>query len=143
MAPEGKASQSSVYHVLGMPQKAIDGNREGVYNLGSCILTRNDFSPWWRLDFHEPRKVGAVVLVNRQDCCWDRLKGAEVRIGNSPDNKNPVCGTVTEVEPGLVTTFCCSGMEGRYVSVVIPGRDDLLNICEVEVYPEGKAKPCL
>ncbi|XP_053324002.1 fucolectin-like [Spea bombifrons] len=146
IAPEGKASQISVYHGrlgIGTAQSAIDGNREGVYNLGSCILTRSESNPWWKLDFHKPRKVGAVVLVNRIDCCWERLMGAEVRIGNSMDNKNPVCGTVTEVGPGLVTTFCCQGMEGRYVSVVNPGYEGLMNLCEVEVYPEGSPRPCL
>ncbi|XP_053571967.1 fucolectin-1-like [Bombina bombina] len=141
-APEGKTSQCSVYHRLGVSHHGNDGNREGVYKLGSCILTRSEPSPWWRLDFNAPRTVGAVVIVNRQDCCWQRLIGAEVRVGDSPDNNNPVCGIVTEAEAGLVTTFCCDGMVGRYVSVVIPGREDILNLCEVEVYPEGKIKHC-
>lgn len=30
----------------------------------------------------------------------------------------------------------CHGLEGRYVSVVVPGRVEILNICEVEVYGE-------
>ncbi|KAM4688259.1 pentraxin fusion protein-like [Discoglossus pictus] len=142
-APEGKTSQASVYHKLGVAHKGNDGNRGGVYSQGSCVLTRSERAPWWKLDFQMPRKVGAVVVVNRQDCCWDRLLGAEVRVGNSPDNNNPVCGTVTEAEPGMVSTFCCDGMEGRYVSVVIPDREDILNLCEVEVYPIGKTKPCV
>ncbi|XP_075067301.1 fucolectin-like [Mixophyes fleayi] len=143
IAPEGKASQISVYHTYGNAINAIDGNREGKLIMKSCSLTRSETSPWWRLDFHTPRKVGAVVVVNRYDCCWHRLLGAEVRVGNSTLNQNPVCGTISEVEPGSVTTLCCNGMVGRYVSVVIPGRDDLLNLCEVEVYPDGTEKPCV
>ncbi|XP_069815849.1 fucolectin-1-like isoform X2 [Dendropsophus ebraccatus] len=143
IAPEGKASQISVYHGSGMAINAIDGNREGVYRMKSCILTKSDFSPWWRLDLHEPRRIGAVVVVNRKDCCWDRLKGAQVRVGNATKNENPVCGTITEAEPGLVSRLCCAGMVGRYISIVIPDREEILNLCEVEIYPEGTEKPCV
>ncbi|XP_075704149.1 fucolectin-like [Rhinoderma darwinii] len=143
IAPEGKPSQISVYHANGNAVNAIDGNREGTYRMKSCILTKSDSSPWWRLDLHEPQRIGAVVVANRKDCCWDRLKGAEVRIGNATRNQNPVCGTITETEPGLVTRLCCAGMVGRYVSIVIPGREEILNLCEVEIYPEGIEKPCV
>ncbi|XP_063780823.1 fucolectin-1-like [Pseudophryne corroboree] len=143
IAPEGKASQISVYHAYGNALNAIDGNRDGTYSRKSCILTRSENIPWWRVDLHTPRKVGAVVVVNRNDSGWNRLLGAEVRVGNEPRNQNPVCGTISEVEPGSVTTLCCDGMVGRYVSVVIPDRDDILNLCEVEIYPEGTQKPCV
>ncbi|KAM3910373.1 fucolectin-like [Leptodactylus fuscus] len=143
IARDGKPSQISVYHFNGAAQNAIDGNREGVYRKKSCILTKSEFSPWWRVDLHEPQKIGAVVVVNRKDCCWDRLKGAEVRIGNATRNENPVCGTITEAEPGLVTRLCCPGMVGRYVSIVISGREEILNLCEVEIYPEGIEKSCV
>ncbi|XP_073412657.1 fucolectin-1-like [Dendrobates tinctorius] len=143
IALEGKASQISVYHTSGNAINAIDGNRDGAYRMKSCILTKSDTSPWWTVDLYEPQRIGAVVVVNRKDCCWDRLKGAEVRIGNATWNQNPVCGTITETEPGLVTRICCPGMVGRYVSVVIPDREEILNLCEVEIYPEGIEKQCV
>ncbi|XP_066435084.1 fucolectin-like [Eleutherodactylus coqui] len=143
MAPEGKPSQISTYHSYGKAHHAIDGNRDGVFRMQSCILTRSEKSPWWRVDLLEPRTIGAVVVTNRNDCCWDRLKGAEVRVGNDHMNENPVCGTITEAEPGLVTRLCCPGMVGRFVSIVVPDSDDLLNFCEVEIYPEGTEKKCV
>ncbi|XP_073536202.1 fucolectin-like [Phyllobates terribilis] len=143
IALEGKASQISVYHINGNATNAIDGNRDGAYRMKSCILTKSDESPWWRVDLYEPRRIGAVVVVNRKDCCWNRLIGAEVRIGNAKMNKNPICGTITEAEPGLVTRICCPEMVGRYVSIVIPDREEILNLCEVEIYPEGIEKPCV
>ncbi|KAM4028143.1 fucolectin-like isoform 3-T3 [Anomaloglossus baeobatrachus] len=143
IALEGKASQSSVYHMNGNALNAIDGNRDGAYRMKSCILTKSDYSAWWRVDLSEPRKIGAVVVANRKDCCWKRLIGAEIRIGNATKNQNPVCGTITEAEPGLVTRTCCAGMVGRYVSIVLPNREEILNLCEVEIYPEGIEKQCV
>ena len=39
--------------------------------------------------------------------------------------------------------FVCNGMEGRYVNIVIPGRQEYLTLCEVEVTgrPKGNAAP--
>ncbi|XP_068091021.1 fucolectin-like [Hyperolius riggenbachi] len=143
-APEGKPSQISLYHVNGNASNAIDGNRNGLYRGKSCVLTKSEESAWWRVDFRKSRKVGAVLVVNREDaCCWKRLKGAEIRVGNDPHNRNPVCGTISDPQPGAATTLCCGGMVGRYVSVVIPGREEILNFCELEVYPEGIEKPCI
>ncbi|CAN2390375.1 F5/8 type C domain, partial [Pristimantis euphronides] len=90
ISAEGKPSQSSLYHVYGGAANAIDGNHEGTFRMKSCVLTKSDFNPWWRLDLHQPRRIGAVVIANRKDCCWNRLKGAEVRIGNATLNQNPV-----------------------------------------------------
>ncbi|KAG9461719.1 hypothetical protein GDO78_015928 [Eleutherodactylus coqui] len=38
--------------------------------------------------------VTKVKITNRVDCCWERINGAEIRIGDSPDNGgtlNPRC----------------------------------------------------
>ncbi|KAE8599865.1 hypothetical protein XENTR_v10017370 [Xenopus tropicalis] len=102
---------------------------------GSCSLTGYDNPAWWRLDLKKRYKVEKVVIVNRGDCCGERLLGAEVRVGDSPDNNNPVCGIITDVSKSTIT-LCCNGLEGRYVSVVIPGREEHLTLCEVEVYGE-------
>ncbi|XP_075705059.1 fucolectin-4-like [Rhinoderma darwinii] len=135
IARNGEASQQSVYQhsVMGYAKKAIDGVKDTTYIKGSCTHTNAVKDPWWKLDLKQIYKISNVVLTNRQDCCAKRLMEAEVRIGNSPDNNNPVCGKVTSVAAATIT-FCCNGMEGQYVSVVIPGRTEYLTLCEVEVY---------
>ena len=84
----GIATQSSTYPT-GVPQKAIDGNRASNWKEGSIAHTQGDFKPWWRVDLRMAIKVYSVTITNRKDCCANRLKGAEIRIGNSlSDNGN-------------------------------------------------------
>ncbi|XP_075437439.1 fucolectin-like isoform X2 [Ascaphus truei] len=136
LARNGLATQGSDYVdiTMGYSKQGIDGNRDGNYHKASCTHTNYDKDPWWKLDLKQSYSIGPIVIANRQDCCSERLKGAEVRVGNSPNNDNPVCGTVTSAD--AITTLCCKGMVGRYVSVVIPGRSEYLTLCEVEVYEE-------
>ncbi|XP_069588193.1 fucolectin-like [Ranitomeya imitator] len=135
VARNGEASQVSDYEtpIAALAKNAIDGISDTDFYKGSCIHTEYAKDAWWKVDLKQNYRISNVVLTNRMDCCPWRLMGAEVRVGNSPDNNNPVCGTVTSVEYGTYY-FCCDGMEGQYVSVVIAGRSEYLTVCEVEVY---------
>lgn len=91
MALNGRATQSSLYDHY-FPSSAIDGNRDGVFTHGSCTHTKSDLSPWWRLDLLKRHKVFSVTIFNTADNIPERLKEAEIRIGDSLDdngNKNP------------------------------------------------------
>uniref|UniRef100_F6U3M8 II-FBPL precursor n=1 Tax=Xenopus tropicalis TaxID=8364 RepID=F6U3M8_XENTR len=135
----GEATQSSTYRPEYNAVTAIDGDRNPDMMAGSCSLTGNDNPAWWQLDLKKRYKVETVVIVNRGDCCWERLRGAVIRVGDSANNNNPVCDTIKVGSQGTIT-LCCEGLEGRYVSVVIPGREENLSLCEVEVYgQEAKA----
>ncbi|XP_063780812.1 uncharacterized protein LOC134928726 [Pseudophryne corroboree] len=138
LARDGQVVQSSLfnYHIKGNPENAIDGNRDGDFSRGSCTHNNAEDNPWWRLEFRKVYKIGTIIVANRQECCADRIVGAEVRVGNSLDNNNPVCGVITDADH--ITTLCCNGMEGRYVSVVIPGVQRVLHVCEVEVYEQDQ-----
>uniref|UniRef100_H3AI33 Fucolectin tachylectin-4 pentraxin-1 domain-containing protein n=1 Tax=Latimeria chalumnae TaxID=7897 RepID=H3AI33_LATCH len=135
--------QSSLYHVDGIPERAIDGNRDSHYSSLSCLYTQKEWEPWFRVDLLQVHKVSAVTVTNRGDCCWDHLKGAEIHIGNSLKMnglKNPMCGKIYITAPGYTESFCCNGMEGRFVTINIPGRQEFLTLCEVEVF--GVPIPC-
>ncbi|XP_078542751.1 fucolectin-5-like [Lissotriton helveticus] len=134
LALKGTASQSSQYAYLGLPSYAINTKRNGKYADKTCSHTDEEPNPWWRLDLGQSQAIGSIVVVNRADCCPERLNGAEVRVGDNENNNNPVCGTITDLSAGSVTTLCCKGMAGRYVTVVIPGRSEFLTLCGVEVY---------
>ncbi|KAG9478900.1 hypothetical protein GDO78_012520 [Eleutherodactylus coqui] len=118
---------------MGYANKAIDGVKETNYHKGSCSHTNIEKDSWWQVDLKHMYKITNVVLTNRRDCCSERLLHAEIRIGNSPDNNNQVCGTVTSVADASLP-FCCNGMLGRYVSVVIPRQLAMVTLCEVEIY---------
>ncbi|KAM9309956.1 uncharacterized protein KZ484_025880 [Pholidichthys leucotaenia] len=140
LALQGKASQSSQYRdVPSDAYKAIDGNRNSNFELASCSCTMIEREPWWRLDLRKTHKVFSVKVINR-DSYAERLNGAEIRIGDSLDNNgnnNPRCAVISSIGPSGVEEFHCNGkngMDGRYVNIVIPGRDEFLTLCEVEVY---------
>ncbi|XP_042279121.1 uncharacterized protein LOC121905160 [Thunnus maccoyii] len=136
MALQGKASQSSLYSYLGNPYNAIDGSRDSKLSDGSCTYTKYTPSPWWRVDLQKTHKVFSVKITN-EATYPKRLDGAEIRIGDSSvnnGNSNPRCAVITHIPGGFTQTFDCKGMEGRYVSIVIPGKTQYLTLCEVEVY---------
>uniref|UniRef100_A0A669E209 Uncharacterized LOC100699110 n=2 Tax=Oreochromis niloticus TaxID=8128 RepID=A0A669E209_ORENI len=135
VARRGQVAQSSMYGNA-KPENAIDGNRASNFNQGSCACTNNNLNPWWRLDLLKTHKINTVTITNRQDCCPERINGAEIRIGNSLNdngNANPRCAVISSIAAGASQTFACNGMEGRYINIVIPGRTEYLTLCEVEV----------
>ncbi|XP_059195895.1 fucolectin-like [Centropristis striata] len=133
IARGGKVTQSSVAW-NGVPERAIDGKRDNIYSQSSCSHTNHDQNPWWRLDLLKTYKINSVTVTNRKDCCHDRIKGAEIRIGNSPDgNDGSRCAVIASLGPGATKKFECKGLVGRYVTIVIPGRKEYLTLCEVEV----------
>ncbi|XP_025910898.1 alanine aminotransferase 1, partial [Apteryx rowi] len=138
------AAQSSVLDAASGAGNAVDGSRDGDWARGSCAHTLEEPEPWWRVDLGARRAVYAVLVQNRRDCCWEQLKGAEVRVGDSPDargRRHGVCGIITDAGPGSLSTVCCHGLRGRYVSVLLPGRTAALALCEVEVLLQGCAPP--
>ncbi|KAL0189952.1 hypothetical protein M9458_017051, partial [Cirrhinus mrigala] len=79
---------SSVY-AAGDAEKAVDGNRDSEYRKGSCTLTKTEFNPWWRVDLENVYSISKVAITNREDCCKERLRGAQICIGNNLlDNGN-------------------------------------------------------
>ncbi|XP_072316659.1 uncharacterized protein [Eucyclogobius newberryi] len=139
VALRGKATQSDRYNSdYGAASNAIDGNRESHYLAGSCAVTKEQTNPWWRVDLLDAYIVTSITITNRRDCCPERLDGAEIHVGNSlmdNGNNNPVVARLPHIPAGRSLTITFSRqVEGRYVSVVLPGLNRLLTLCEVEVY---------
>ncbi|XP_062421540.1 uncharacterized protein si:ch211-215k15.4 [Pungitius pungitius] len=139
VALRGKATQSTRYgDEYGSAYNAIDGNRNSFWLAGSCTHTKEETNPWWRVDLLHPYTVTSIVISNRADCCADRLNRAEVHVGNSLENNgvaNPVVGTIDRTDQGATITLTLTKhVDGRYVTVVLPGPGKILTLCEVEVY---------
>ncbi|KAG5271743.1 hypothetical protein AALO_G00183520 [Alosa alosa] len=144
IASQGNATQSSQYDHLGNANNAIDRKRNPLYHAGSCSHTKRETNPWWKVDLMRSYRVTSVTITNRGDCCAERINGAEIHIGNSLENhghNNPLCGVISDMREGDSVTFWCRGMEGRYVSVFLPGRRRYLTLCEVEVNSTGESDP--
>ncbi|KAI9515412.1 hypothetical protein NQZ68_026146 [Dissostichus eleginoides] len=135
LALQGKASQSS-QHGPGSAYNAIDGNRASDWVKGSCAHTEKELDPWWRLDLGKTHKIFSVKITNFKNYPL-YINGAEIKIGDSLDNdgnNNPRCAVISSIPGGFTETFQCNGMDGRYVNIVIPGINEYLALCEVEVY---------
>ncbi|XP_075125785.1 fucolectin-like [Leptodactylus fuscus] len=140
----GRATQSSTYQdsyahlgYLALAINAVDGNTDSHYMHGSCSHTHNDLSPWWRVDLLRSYRISHISITNRGDCCGNRLDGAEILVGDSlanNGNNNRRCALVTTIPAGGTLTFQCNDMVGRYINVVLTGKQDFLQLCEVEVF---------
>ncbi|XP_078670977.1 polycystin-1-like protein 2 isoform X2 [Branchiostoma floridae x Branchiostoma belcheri] len=136
----GRPTWQSSTQSVGVPGKAVDGNRDSHYQEGSsCTLTRENSNAWWYVDLGHPHRIDKVVIFNRQDCCSERLNPFRVHVGNSTTVRyNPTCGGDQTASSGTVTVEC-AGLSGRYVGVLLPGRSRKLSLCEVEVYADSPA----
>ncbi|XP_077096490.1 uncharacterized protein LOC143747552 [Siphateles boraxobius] len=132
------AVQSSIFN-QGGAQKAVDGNRNPLFSQGSCSHTNADRDPWWRVDLGEVYEVTRVSITNIADCCATRITGAQIRIGNSLENNgnnNELAEAVVSMSLGETKTFKFMSIKGRYVNIIIPGRNEYLVLCEVEVFSD-------
>ena len=74
-------SQSSTLNDKGASFLAVDGDSNTHLNGWSCAHTRNEKQPWWRVDLGNVELVNEVYVVNRGDCCGNRLNPFEIRVG--------------------------------------------------------------
>ncbi|CAH3161307.1 unnamed protein product, partial [Porites evermanni] len=139
----------------GASSNAVDGNSNTNFFGGSCAHTRLEKQPWWRVDLENVELVNEVYVVNRGDCCENRLNPFEIRMAsivkrvykpnlymyisgiNSSNGgiTNPKCGDGHRVPGGQGASFFCRpSLYGRYVTIRIHERTEELNFCEVEVY---------
>ncbi|XP_077867809.1 uncharacterized protein LOC100368436 [Saccoglossus kowalevskii] len=143
----GKPAEQISMSSKGVASRAVDGNLNLDYVWGqSCIHTRQESEPWWRVDLLTQYRVYEIIFHNRGDCCWERTYGAVLRVGNSKVIKqNPRCGDpltpdVIDVY-SVITSECVFPLIGRYVSVQLEGRVEWMNFCEVQVMGEEYIDP--
>uniref|UniRef100_A0A671P4T6 Fucolectin tachylectin-4 pentraxin-1 domain-containing protein n=1 Tax=Sinocyclocheilus anshuiensis TaxID=1608454 RepID=A0A671P4T6_9TELE len=129
VATLGRANQSTLAYNW-YAQKALDGKNS------TCTHTTTQTDPWWKLDLMKTYSVNRATITNRPDCCESRINEAEIRIGNNSSHlfSNPVCAVVSTIPAGANYSYSCHEMEGRYVTVNIPGTSKVLSLCEVGVY---------
>ena len=66
VARNGAATQSSVAYD-GAASRAVDGNRDGDYNLNSTTHTAQSDDPWWELKLEKSGSVDRIEIWNRTD----------------------------------------------------------------------------
>jgi len=89
---EDKASMSSVWKDGRTEVKPHDVFKSKRWNANfgwkkfgelTCVHTLMDTEGgWWKVDFEDDILVTKIAILNRNDCCEDRLKGAKVFVGD-------------------------------------------------------------
>ena len=73
IAKSGKATQSSL-GAGGVPERAIDGNKNPSYTKGGQTHTsEGKANPWWELDLGKPQAIDKISIWNRGDGLDGRL----------------------------------------------------------------------
>ena len=147
-AGEGNPRQSSTYGKHVASNAALtDSGYNARKSTNACAITDPKRSyPWWttRLSTDGANKtVTRVSITARGDCCWTRLKGAQVLVGNTPwtgsgSRKNfkkcgVIDGTVTRGGSGVNEVVCPDGISGKYLTIYLPKKRTSLMLCGVNI----------
>jgi hypothetical protein len=138
------ASMSSTYSTCSASicidgQTTVNGDGSSETCIGMCHSSGPE--PFLRLDFAYRRIVNRVIIYNRVNS-WAGIMGRlgqhEVWVGDDPDSptSNSLCSAKDD-RSSVVVHSCALPLSGRYVFVLLPGADRILNLQEVEVYGEG------
>lgn len=108
IAPQGKASQSSLY-ADAAAKRANDGNTEGDYQKSSVAHTSgNENDPWWEVDLKAAKPIDRVVVWNRTDGgTGKRLDGFHVVLLD--DKRQTVWKSEATPAPDKDKAFATSG----------------------------------
>ncbi len=132
----------------GTADRGVDGNEDSAWGGNSCTHTNSGDgnTAWWQVDLGSVQHIRAVQLVNRADCCGDRINGAQVVVSRSADYTERAatvqCGSVHDAEAGDVIVMSCGDGDaaGQYVTV-FNTESPLLSLCEVSVFAQCTDQP--
>ena len=65
----GKPTKQLTTTDNGRPSRAVDGNRNTVFDNLSCTHGANITGNWWKVDLGAVYEIRDVVITNRGDCC--------------------------------------------------------------------------
>ena len=126
--------------------RAVDGIADDMMTAGSCSKTKYDRNPWWKVTFDGKMiEVRKVVILNRQDCCYERLVNFDIVIGPHYGRYN-VCGSslYNMSDIAMKSFYCSPSVYGSNLKITIHTKrpkTEKLALCEVYVY--GVFWPCL
>jgi len=144
---KGKPARQSSILAGGDAMRAVDGNTEGDFNLGSVSHTGVDTNAWLEIDLGQSEMIDSVRVWNRTDGSGDRLRDYWVFISDAPflakDSASvlrarPATWGQVNFTPNPKGTIQTGGVRGRYVRVQLGGTQPIgesyLSLAEVEVF---------
>jgi uncharacterized surface protein with fasciclin (FAS1) repeats len=155
----GTAAQSSTFQKYGAAQGS-DGDQSTMAHTSGGTFGYGTTNPWWQLDLGKRVAVTSVSLLNRPGSCSSRLfagrgcawefksdrfggdsQGADIYVSDVSCGRHGCtgrkCGKIVAPKTGgdhWYSRSFLAGAVGRYVSIVLPGKNRILNFMELEVY---------
>jgi len=133
--------------------RAVDGNADPTWGGGSVTHTDNDAHPYWQVDLGEVRQIGRIEIVNRTDCCSERLVPFMVIVGDIFVIDSDMTAPDASMYPGITRTIVNGPVQATYVvpinrsarwvriALVNPNPNSLnpLSLAEVRVFEAPNA----
>lgn len=142
IAAHKSASQSSIAYG-GDASRAVDGNRDNIWNNRSVTHTDFQDHSWWKVDLEKEESVGTVRIYNRGDgVVANRLSNFYVILLDK-DGKEVTRQHVDSLnnQPTIDVQFL--GVNARYVKVELNKSKTPLSLAEVEVYRATEEKAAI
>ncbi|XP_053383787.1 fucolectin-3-like [Mercenaria mercenaria] len=99
-----------------------------------CATTNSEQNNWWMVNLEHIYILSKVVILNRSDCCSNRLSKLAITVGETESNMH-MCATYDG--PGgkgeLVNITCQTSVSGQFVKIR-QSDSSYLQLCEVGVY---------
>ena len=135
------ATQSSTLLGEAVATRAVDGDVDGNFDVGSISSTTEENQPWWQLDLGVQTAIGKMKLYNRRDALSKEFSHFYVFVSDSDMRGRSLDSLVNdsavwksfEVVSFGVSYVVAGHSKGRYVRIQRK-TDGLLQIAEVAVY---------
>jgi len=126
-------------------ENCLDGDHVSSGSCGrswsSLCHSRSGTDAYLSIDVGESAAIGYVAIYNRLDCCRDRL--GQFQIWVSETAGQPTSGTKcaeADANSAHLIALPCSAY-GRYVTLLLPGNNRVLNIQEMYLYNREDVTP--
>ena len=101
----------------------------------TCTHTLNDKAgAWWSVEFYGTPMVTRIQILNRADCCGNRLNGAKVFIGKT------LYGTIKNPKQGAWITLSGKKVRGNMIKIVGAPKQ-YLHFCGIKVFGKNCGRP--
>ncbi|GEM_PF-2545360 len=144
----GKIATQSSTSGAGDANRALDGNRDGIFNNGSVAATNavEGVNAWWQVDLKDTVDITGILINNRTDCCTGRLEDYYVFVSSTPFESDDLNTTINQAgivwshnyqnATPLPDTLIEPNITGRYVRIQSTS-DRALNLAEVGIFGCG------
>ncbi len=129
----GKPATQSSTVFGGSASRAVDGDTNGDWRVGSTTHTAISNRPSWQVDLGSSHEIQEIDIFNRTDYCSERLSNFTVSVIDSQGRTTFSRSFADTPNPSI--TIDTGGVNGRTVRVQLNGSNHL-SLAEVAVYGE-------